>query len=197
MLEIDLFLASSSPRRRELLTQIGVRFASLSVDIDESPRADESAEQLVRRLALGKARAGLAVRPAGQHEPVLGSDTLVVFDGIALGKPQHREDAFAMWHTLSGQAHQVMTAVALVSDTQQETILQTSTVTFRTISEAEMAAYWNSGEPRDKAGGYAIQGLGAVFIEYLAGSFSGVMGLPLFETAQLLDRFGIPIMETK
>ncbi len=195
MLGIDLFLASNSPRRHELLAQIGVRFASLSVDIDESPTPHETADRLVERLALEKARAGLALRPAGRHEPVLGSDTLVVLNGVTLGKPRDREDAFRMWRALSGQTHQVMTAVALVGEQQEESILQTSAVTFRDITEKEMAAYWLSGEPCDKAGGYAVQGLGAVFIEHLAGSFSGVMGLPLYETAQLLRRFGIDITE--
>lgn len=197
MLDIDLFLASNSPRRAELLTQIGVRFASVSVDVDESSRDTETPEQLVQRLALAKAQAGLAVRPAGHHEPVLGSDTLIVLDGVALGKPGDRAHAFQIWSSLSGRTHQVMTAVALVDDSRQEIALQTSQVTFRAITEREMQAYWDSGEPQDKAGGYAIQGLGAVFIEHLEGSFSGVMGLPLYETAALLNRFVINLFQPK
>lgn len=197
MIPIDLFLASNSPRRRELLEQVGVRYATVSVEVDESPLAGEAAEALVQRLALAKAEAGLAMRPDGHQEPVLGADTLVVLDNEPLGKPRDRDAALAMLARLSGRSHQVMTAVALVTDNCREVVLQESRVRFREIAAEERAAYWASGEPADKAGSYGIQGHGALFVEYLEGSYSGVMGLPLFETAQLLARFGINLLASE
>lgn len=197
MIPIDLFLASNSPRRRELLEQVGVRYATVSVEVDESPLAGEAAEALVQRLALAKAEAGLAMRPDGHQEPVLGADTLVVLDNEPLGKPRDREAALAMLARLSGRSHQVMTAVALVTGNRREVVLQESRVRFREIAAEERAAYWASGEPADKAGSYGIQGHGALFVEYLEGSYSGVMGLPLFETAQLLARFGINLLASE
>lgn len=194
MLAIDLFVASNSPRRHELLAQIGVRFATVSVEVDETPEEDETPRALVRRLALAKARAGLAQRPDGHHEPVLGADTLVICDGRIIGKPQDLAHALDIWQHLSGRRHQVMTAVAMVGKGREEVLVQQSEVRFRVLSRAEMLAYWASGEPRDKAGAYAIQGLGAVFVEHLAGSYSGVMGLPLYETSELLGRFGITVI---
>lgn len=187
-----LVLASGSPRRRELLDQIGVAHRALPVDIDESALPDESPEDFVRRLALEKARAGWARH--GGELPVLGSDTVVVFEGHIMGKPRDRDDGLAMLARLAGQTHRVLTAIAVVDGQAEEVRLSESLVSFRPLAEAEIAAYWDCGEPADKAGAYAIQGLGAVFVERLEGSFSGVMGLPLFETAVLLARFGIDVL---
>ena len=185
-----LFLASASPRRRELLTQIGAPFSLLSVDIDETPRPGENPESYVQRLAREKALAGRE-RVAGCSIAVLGADTTVVVDGRILGKPADRDEGIQMLATLSGREHQVMTAVALATDNACEVRLVTSTVRFRLIETTEAEAYWASGEPCDKAGGYGIQGWGAVFVAELRGSYSGVVGLPLCETAQLLDQAGI------
>jgi septum formation protein len=196
MSEYQIYLASNSPRRRELLDQIGVTYRVLRVDVDESPRAGEDATGLVQRLALAKARAGCASLPAGDGKPVLGADTLVVKEGRLLGKPHERAAGLAMLARLSGRSHEVFTAVALVRGHQERVLLNRSQVRFREIAPGEAAAYWDSGEPIDKAGGYAIQGLAAVFVAELFGSYSGVMGLPVFETAQLLNEFGIKILET-
>ncbi|EKT4476092.1 septum formation inhibitor Maf [Pseudomonas alloputida] len=184
-----LYLASGSPRRRELLTQIGVPFIVISAPIDESPLASESAPAYVERLARAKAAAGLA-RVDGPAV-VLGADTAVVLDGRILGKPENREDALAMLADLSGREHQVLTAVALDDGQRVHSFCVTSTVRFRAISTDEAQRYWASGEPADKAGGYAVQGLGAVFVTGLSGSYSAVVGLPLCETADLLGQFGI------
>jgi septum formation protein len=185
--EIDIHLASHSPRRRELLAQIGVRHDVLPVDVDESLHPGEAPAAYVLRLALAKARAGHALRP---DRPVLGADTAVVVDDRILGKPLDRADGIAMLGRLSGREHRVLTAVALVG-AREETRLCVSHVRFRRIADAEAAAYWETGEPADKAGGYAVQGVGALFVESIAGSYSGVMGLPLFETGELLRHAGI------
>ncbi len=182
-----LLLASASPRRRELLWQIGVAHRVAVADIDEQARAGEAAPECVRRLALAK-----AVKLWQGELPVLGADTAVVLDGVMLGKPRDREDALAMLARLSGRTHRVLTAVALLDRRGSEVRLSDSEVRFRQLEPAECARYWDSGEPRDKAGGYAIQGLGAVFVSELRGSYSGVMGLPLLETASLLDAAGVP-----
>jgi len=182
-----LVLASASPRRRELLWQIGVAHRIAVAAIDETAHSGESAEACVQRLALAKAR---KVWAAGL--PVLGADTSVVLEGEMLGKPRDRDSALSMLARLSGRSHRVLTAVALVDARGSQLRLSDSEVRFRTLSEAECARYWDSGEPRDKAGGYAIQGLGAVFVSRLLGSYSGVMGLPLCETAELLDQAGVP-----
>ncbi|MFJ4257555.1 MULTISPECIES: Maf family protein [Pseudomonas] len=184
-----LYLASGSPRRRELLTQIGVPFSVVSAPIDETPLPDESAPAYVERLARAKAAAGLA-RVEGPAV-VLGADTAVVLDGRILGKPESREDALAMLADLSGREHQVLTAVALTDGQRVQSLCVTSQVRFRAISDDEAQRYWASGEPADKAGGYAIQGLGAVFVTGLSGSYSAVVGLPLSETADLLGQFGV------
>ena len=182
-----LVLASASPRRRELLWQIGVAHRVVVANVDERPHAGESAADCVQRLALAKAQ---QVWP--ESVPVLGADTAVVLDGEMLGKPHDRPTALAMLARLSGRSHRVLTAVALVNGRGSQLRLSDSEVQFRTLDATECARYWDSGEPRDKAGGYAIQGLGAVFVSRLHGSFSGVMGLPLFETAALLDAAGVP-----
>ncbi|MDU9389746.1 Maf family protein [Pseudomonas sp. zfem002] len=190
-----LYLASGSPRRRELLTQIGIPFTVVSASIDETPLPGEQAGAYVERLARGKAAAGLALLTAsGTREPlaVLGADTAVVLDGRILGKPLDRDDALAMLAALSGREHEVLTAVAVTDGQRTESLCITSRVSFNAISESRAQAYWASGEPCDKAGAYAIQGLGAVFVQGLQGSYSGVVGLPVAETAELLARFGIP-----
>jgi len=193
-----IYLVSQSPRRRELLLQIGVEHEVLSADIDETPHVGEAAELYVTRMALEKARAGRASL-AVIDKPLLGADTSLVVDGVILGKPRDEVDAREMLLALAGRSHQVISAVALVDGRAEESRLSVSHVTFRDISDEEARAYWRSGEPADKAGGYGIQGLGALFIERLEGSYSGVMGLPLFETAALMRDFGIqlPIFSVK
>ena len=184
-----LCLGSVSPRRRELLAQIGVPFIVVGPDIDEAALSGETPQQYVTRLAQEKA---LAIRRGGQQLPVLGADTTVVVDGEIFGKPRDQAEAVYMLGVLSGRAHEVLTAVALADSRGVATRLNCSTVRFRRISREECLAYWETGEPRDKAGAYGIQGFGAVFIESLTGSHSGVMGLPLFETGELLRAAGIP-----
>lgn len=187
-----LILASASPRRCELLAQIGIEFEQRVADIDETPVQGESAEAYVRRMALEKAR---AVRRADNDElPVLGADTVVVVDGMPLGKPQDFKHAREMLKQLSGRMHEVLSAVALVA-TAEVVAVNRSKVWFRELSETELEAYWETGEPRDKAGSYAIQGLAAIFIERLDGSYSGVMGLPLYETARLLQDSGFQVLD--
>jgi septum formation protein len=182
-----LCLASQSPRRRALLRQIGVPHVVQPADIDESVHNGEPPEHYVTRIARAKA---LAVRERAAALPVLAADTTVVVDGAICGKPADESAAVAMLQRLSGRSHRVLTAVALAAS-DVSCRLSVSEVRLRALSVAECRAYWRTGEPHDKAGGYAVQGLGAVFIETLAGSYSGVMGLPLFETAQLLAAAGI------
>lgn len=184
-----LCLASASPRRRDLLATIGVAVEVRPVDIDETPGAGEAAHDYVRRLAREKALAGARLSAL----PVLGSDTAVVCDGAILGKPTGREQAATMLRGLSGRAHEVLTGVAVTGPAGLLTACVTTRVFLRPISDAELAAYWATGEPADKAGGYAIQGLAAVFVEHIEGSHSAVVGLPLFETAELLARQGVPL----
>ena len=186
-----IYLASASPRRRELLEQIGVSYRVVRVEVDEDRQPGEQPELYVLRLALHKAKAGHVRLRADDVGPVLGADTSVVIDGEVLGKPADQAQGVAMLRRLSGATHHVYTGVALVDHDHQATRLSVSTVSFRPLSLAECERYWRSGEPADKAGGYAIQGRGAVFISRLEGSYSGVMGLPLFETAELLREFGI------
>ena len=193
MTEPILILASASPRRAQLLEQIGVTFAQAPQEIDETPAAGESAEALAERLALEKARAAYAVQDQSGCI-VLGSDTVVVAGGAILGKPEHADDALRMLALLSNRSHRVCTAVSLVSGNRSASRLSVTEVSFREIELKEAQAYWETGEPQGKAGAYAIQGLGAVFVEQISGSYSGVMGLPLYETAQLLAEFGIPIL---
>lgn len=188
----QLILASASPRRCELLAQIGIQFEQRVADIDETARAGESPADYVARVALDKAR---AVHGSGRSElPVLGADTAVVAQGRILGKPADYGHARAMLRQLSGCCHEVFSAVALVAR-REAVAVNRSRVWFRELTEAEIAAYWRSAEPRDKAGAYAIQGLGATFIERLDGSYSGVVGLPLYETARLLQDFDIHILD--
>jgi septum formation protein len=186
-----VYLASGSPRRRELLQQIGVPFRVVGAAVDETAWSDEAAAAYVTRLAAAKAELGWERSRETPSGPVLAADTAVVLDGKILGKPADQEDAEGMLRQLSGRTHEVLTAVALRTATGLESRISRSEVTFRRISAAETQAYWETGEPADKAGAYAIQGRAAVFIAELRGSYSGVMGLPLFETAELLGEAGV------
>jgi septum formation protein len=195
-----VYLASGSPRRRELLTQIGVPFRVLNVAVSEAVIPGETAESYVARLAIAKAAAGYqslgaapaAAGAASPRAPVLGADTTVVLDGHNLVKPRDRADAERTLLALAGRTHAVLTAVAVATASGVESRLSRSEVTLRAITVAEARTYWDTGEPHDKAGGYAIQGRAAVFIAALRGSYSGVMGLPLYETAELLALAGVP-----
>ncbi|MFI8337625.1 Maf family protein [Pseudomonas taetrolens] len=190
-----LYLASGSPRRRELLTQIGVPFSTVIAAIDETPLSNESPVAYVERLACEKARAGreqLLMSPPASAFCVLGADTTVVLNERILGKPVDEAEALAMLMALSGREHEVLTAIAILDEGRCETRVVRSSVRFRNISKQEASLYWASGEPRDKAGGYAVQGLAAVFVSGLNGSYSAVVGLPVCETAELLGHFGIP-----
>jgi septum formation protein len=181
-------LASVSPRRRELLTQIGVPHKVLAAHIDETAYPGEIPRDYVMRMARQKA---LAVLDRGEALPVLAADTTVVLDEIIYGKPRNRDEGVAMLQRLSDRTHEVMTAVAVAEPRGVALRLNVSSVRFRKLTLEECNAYWETGEPRDKAGGYAVQGAAAVFIESLSGSYSGVMGLPLFETAELLRAAGV------
>lgn len=181
-----IYLASASPRRSALLAQIGIAHRVAPVAVDESVAGAEAPEAYVARLAALKADTLWHSLPADRRLPVLGSDTSVVVDATILGKPADEGDCLRMLELLSGRTHQVHTAVAVRGAVGSEVRLSVSDVTFRALTKAEMRAYWQTGEPADKAGGYAIQGRGAVFIRHIAGSYSGIMGLPLFETAELL-----------
>lgn len=185
-----LLLASASPRRRELLAQIGVIPEVWPADIDEAVRPGEVPVDYVLRLARGKAEAVWAA--SGGRCPVLAADTSVVCGPDILGKPADKAALVGMLTRLASRPHEVLTAVALRSATGLRTALSTSEVTFRPLKRDEIERYWETGEPVDKAGGYAVQGLGAIFISRLQGSYSGVMGLPLYETAQLLQAAGVP-----
>jgi septum formation protein len=184
-----LYLASASPRRSELLKQLGVRFEILPVDVDESPEDGEAAPDYACRLATDKARKAWATLGTGEA-PVLAADTAVVAGDEIFGKPSNQDDAIRMLTALSGRVHEVFTAVTVLDGIREGSQLSRTRVRFRSISRAQMINYWQTGEPADKAGAYAIQGLGAVLIEEIQGSYSGVMGLPLFETARLLAAFG-------
>lgn len=190
-----ILLASASPRRRELLDQIGVQHDVLAVDVDEATRVGEVPEVYVQRLALEKAAAGFLRQTTTPKMPALGADTIVLLGDKILGKPKNQADGYAMLKLLSGETHQVFTAVAMATAEKSLCLLSRSKVSFRTLTDDEIAAYWNSGEPADKAGGYAIQGRAAQFIRKLEGSYTGVMGLPLFETAELLKDFGMVLLK--
>jgi septum formation protein len=197
-----IYLASRSPRRRDLLKQIGVPFELLllredlrrGADVDETPLAEESPGVYVLRVA--SAKAAMAVRQIAYRglpqKPVLSADTTVVFDGQIVGKPEDAEDAAHILRTLSGREHQVLTAVAVALREQIEAQISVSSVLFRELSDAEIRSYVATGEPLDKAGAYAIQGRGGVLVTRMIGSYSGIMGLPLAETVELLQKFGIP-----
>ncbi len=188
----QIILASASPRRRELLDQIGIVYEIRPVDIDETPRTNEAPAAYVRRIAAEKSAACHA-QTGHNGLPVLAADTAVVLNGRIMGKPKDKEDALRMLRQLSGQIHQVFSAVSLRGYTHGEALSVTE-VRFRTLNEQEMLTYWATKEPADKAGSYAIQGLGSVFVQSITGSFSGVVGLPLFETAELLLQQGIQVL---
>lgn len=185
----SLHLASASPRRKEILLSLGIDFSASAANIDETPLDDETAEAMVLRLALGKAQA-----LGGKADIVLGADTVVTLDDRLFGKPASEREGLAMLAALSGGRHTVLTGVAAVSAAGVQTTVSRSSVRFRDIDPAEARNYWHSGEPRDKAGGYAIQGLGAVFVAELSGSYSGVVGLPVFETVGLLKSAGLDVL---
>lgn len=195
----QLYLASASPRRSALLTQIGLAHHIRPVDIDESSSERETPGDYVCRLAQAKASQLWQHLGASdqQHAYVLGSDTCVTLDGEIFGKPADRADGLRMLQRLSGRTHQVHTAVALRTGRGSDVSSSVSEVSFRELSTAECDAYWQTGEPADKAGGYAVQGAAAIFIARVAGSYSGIMGLPLYETAQLLHRAGWMLLNTR
>jgi len=193
---MSFYLASASPRRHELLMQIGVRFEVVVVDVDESCLPKESPEDYVQRVALAKAQAGLQTLADDPGAIVLGGDTSVICSGQVYGKPENQAHALEMLMALSGSEHQVYSAVSVVSADKQVTRLVKTKVRFRSLSEQECEAYWETGEPQGKAGGYAIQGLGSVFVSSIEGSYTGVVGLPVAETAQLLAEFGVPAWES-
>jgi septum formation protein len=188
----DLILASASPRRAEILEQIGVSFQIVPADIDETPMSQELPIDYVQRMAQEKAKRVID-SVAGSSMVVLGADTSVVLGSKIYGKPKNSEEALAMLADLSGKTHQVLTAVAMGDNQRCVIKLSATDVEFRELDPRECLDYWKTGEPLDKAGGYAIQGLGAVFVEKISGSFSGVVGLPIEQTAQLLQAFKVPI----
>lgn len=200
----QLYLASRSPRRLELLKQLGLSPLVVAADTDETPAASELPEAYVARIAQAKAEAGWAGLEAPVSRPLLAADTAVVVDAQILGKPMDAEAAQRMLALLSGRIHRVLTAICLLAPEPgrgarasrperplRRQLLVETEVQMRTISAAEARAYWASGEPRDKAGAYAVQGRGAIFVELIRGSYSNVVGLPLYETAQLLREQGI------
>ena len=188
--DFDIYLASGSPRRQELLDQIGIRYRTVQNNVAENPEPEEAAGDFALRIAIDKVK---AARKDLSDKVVLSADTVVCLDDNILGKPRDQKQAIEMLRGLSGRQHQVLTAVAVMSavNDKLETCLSVSEVTFRELHDDDVNWYWQTGEPVDKAGAYAIQGKGAMFIRHLAGSYSGVMGLPLYETAELLRQFGI------
>jgi len=193
----ELYLASASPRRAALLRQIGVNFATVPAAVDETPSAGEKPLEYVERLAVAKANAGWRQSSRLGRLPTLGADTTVISDGVSIGKPVDKADAMAILMRLSGRSHQVVSAVALVQDERCVTRVVTTEVRFRKLTTAECAVYWQTGESADKAGAYGIQGYAAVFVAGISGSYSNVVGLPLRETAELLNQFSVPIWHGK
>lgn len=186
----SLCLASSSPRRQEILRALGLEFSVQAIEVDEDRLAGETPQQMVLRLATAKA----AAADVDASCRVIGSDTVVVLGDEVLGKPRNRDEAVSMLLRLSGRRHFVLTGVALRGPGGVQTAVSSTEVYFREISRDEAGAYWHSGEPRDKAGAYGIQGLGGAFVEAIKGSYSGVVGLPVFETVRLLQGAGIDVM---
>jgi septum formation protein len=183
-----LHLASTSPRRREILETLGIEFDVVPVETDESPLQGETPGEMALRLAIAKADA------ANHGEFVLAADTIVVLGDRVLGKPRDSDDAIEMLLALSGRTHSVMTGVALKTPAGTRSVLSTTDVQFREIGRDEAYRYWQSGEPCDKAGAYGIQGLGGMFVKAIEGSYSGVMGLPVFETVELLKSAGLDVL---
>ena len=195
-MNIPIYLASASPRRRELLAQLAIPVERISADIDETPYSGEDARDYTERLARSKAEAGWAavLRQGLPPRLLLAADTTVALDGEIFGKPDDAADAERMLRALSGRSHQVMTGVAVCNKGEIITCCSVTEVRFRSLSDEDVAVYLTSGEPFDKAGAYGIQGRAALFVEYIAGSFSGVVGLPLYETGQLLAQSGYRLL---
>ena len=187
----QIILASASPRRRELLDQINIKAIVQAVDIDESQKQDEPVNEFVERLAMEKAQRGFDTIINEDALPVLGSDTVVEIDGVILGKPENRQHAKEMLQQLSGKKHKVHTSVAIVTKDRSIIATSSSQVHFKSLQLQEIESYLASAEADDKAGAYAIQGIAAQFVENINGSYSGVMGLPLYETVELLKQCGI------
>ena len=198
----QLYLASQSPRRRTLIEQLGLSFQTLAVDIDERLKQGEEPPAFVKRLALEKARTGWQ-QVSHQHIPVVGADTCIVLNHQIVGKPADKQQGIALLKQYAENTHSVLTGIAIVgpgNDGSNATVkekvrVSTSFVTFRALSDEDCEQYWQTGEPLGKAGGYAIQGIAAAFIEKLEGSYSGVMGLPLCELAELMPAFGIKLFD--
>jgi septum formation protein len=190
----SLILASASTRRHQLLQQLGVAFTVSVQDIDERKNDEESPEEFVARMADEKASAALLSRTEN-NVIILASDTVVVCEDLVLGKPKDKSDGLKMLRRLSNNTHRVLSAVTIATAIKRESILSETTVQFREISELEAEQYWETGEPADKAGAYGIQGYAAVFVKSISGSYSGVMGLPLYETAELLSDYGIAVWQ--
>ncbi len=190
----QIYLASQSPRRRALLDQIQVRYHVLSTAVHEQVADGELPAAYVQRVALDKARAGWSAAERILNLPVLGADTEVIVQGMVLGKPSGRAHGLELLRSLSGRSHEVLSAVAMVQGKREQVALSRSRVWFRELSDAEMEAYWDTGEPAGKAGAYAIQGRGATFVQRLDGSYSAVMGLALYETSRLLGCFGVNVL---
>ncbi len=191
-MSVQIILASASPRRKELLDQINVSYQVYPVDLDETPWPDEAPLDYVQRVAAEKSAACKA--QLNTEIPILAADTAVILGAVIMGKPKNKAEAMAMLTQLSGKTHQVYSAISLRGREHGQAVSITE-VTFRCLTEQEILAYWHSGEPVDKAGSYAIQGRGGAFIESIKGSFSGVVGLPLFETAELLSKQGIELFK--
>lgn len=191
----SVVLASASPRRTALLKQMNIAHRILPADIDETPKDGESPDTLVKRLAAEKAltvKAKLIQQGEMTNETViLASDTLIAFNGNSVGKPENKADAKRILRMLSGNKHEVLTAISAVSNAKQRTEVINTYVEFASLTDAQIDAYWETGEPADKAGGYAIQGIGGEFVVSINGSASAVVGLPLYETRQLLNAFGV------
>jgi len=202
MPDLQLYLASQSPRRRLLIEQLGLKYRTIDVEIDEQQRESEEPKAFVARLALEKARAGWQ-QVARQRIPVVSADTCIVINHRIIGKPADKQDGIALLQQYSGTTHSVLTGLAVVGPendsagaaTVERVRVSTSFVTFRILTDKEIEQYWQTGEPLGKAGGYAIQGIAAAFIEKLEGSYSGVMGLPLCELAELMPAFGIQLFD--
>ena len=193
-MSVQLFLASASPRRQALLSQLGVAFTVARQDIDETQRANESPTDFVQRMAAEKADSALDRLQSTEADVVIAADTIVLCDQEVMGKPLDCADTVRMLLQLSNRDHHVLSAVTMATAKQHSSALSDSIVSFRSISPDQAEHYWQTGEPEGKAGAYAIQGLAAVFVKRIAGSYSGVMGLPLYETAQLLEEFGFPCL---
>lgn len=193
-----IYLASNSPRRKELIQQLGVEFIPLESKIDETPYFDETADRYCLRLAIEKNRKAQAVRSKQYFAnlPILTADTTVSIEQKILGKPKDSEDAIAMLKQLSGKTHYVFTALCVSYNGQQFSCVQTNEVEFKLLTDTEISTYVATGIPLDKAGAYGIQGIGGCFVKRLSGSFTGVMGLPLYETAELLRQCGIKILSS-